>query len=357
MADDTTKITISLETVLKNLNQTLRGLDAVRKRLDSIAATKLTAQTTTATNRATVAAQKLSAQQQKLNLQSQELANRQERVRQTTERLTLSQRRLEQAQQRVTTASRGLNTQQDRHVQVFRAMERAAGQFNRSLGALGNSLRSVGQGLASVGATLAFSVSAPLVALGASVTNAAVRLDSLQRGLRTIAGSSQEAAEQLERLTRIAKLPGIGFEEAIQGSIRLQAVGFSAAEAERSLRQFSNAIALTGGGRENLETVTVQLGQMAAQSKVLAADLKPIINAAPAVAVALREAFGTVRSEELQELGISSKEFISTLVTQLETLPRAAAGARNSFENFRDELFRAAATVGTVLLPALTRLD
>lgn len=356
MADDTTKITISLETVLKNLNQTLRGLDAVKKRLDSIAATKLTAQSATATNRATVAAQKLSAQQQKLNLQSQELANRQERARQVTERLAQSQQRLAQTQQRVTQISRGLNIQQDRHVQVFRALERAAGQFGRSLGALGNSLRSVGQGLASVGATLAFSVSAPLVALGASIVNAATRLDSLQRGLRTIAGSSQEASEQLERLTRIAKLPGIGFEEAIQGSIRLQAVGFSAAEAERSLRQFSNAIALTGGGRENLETVTVQLGQMAAQSKVLAADLKPIINAAPAVAVALREAFGTVRSEELQELGISSKEFISILVAQLERLPRAAAGARNSFENFRDELFRAAATVGTVLLPALTRL-
>ena len=431
MATDDTKIVISLETVLKNLNQTLRGLDAVKKRLDSIGNIK--AQSRDA-DRALLAAQKLGVQQQKLSVQTQELNNRQERARivserlaQSQQRLTITQQRLDQAQQRVTRSAgqqadahvqafraiqrgfadanahvrtframqaslakapqldahvrafraiqkgaedanhhvRVFRAQQaalakapqiDAHVRAFRQMEAASGGLNRSLSALGNSLRSVGQGLASFGATLAFTVSAPLAALGASVTNAAVRLDSLQRGLRTIAGSSQEAAEQLERLTRIAKLPGIGFEEAIQGSIRLQAVGFSAAEAERALRQFSNAIALTGGGREQLESVTVQLGQMAAQSKVLAADLKPIINAAPAVAVALRQAFGTVRSEELQELGIQSKEFISILVGELERLPRAAAGARNSFENFRDELFRAAATVGTVLLPALTRL-
>lgn len=353
---DTTKLTIELQVLLRNLQRTLRGLGQIEQRLQRIASIRVNTATSAAANRQAVAAQRLANQQQRLAIQTQELANRQERARQASERLALSQRRLEQAQRRATEASRGLNLQQDRHVQVFRAMERASQSFNRSLGALGNSLRSVGQGLASVGATLTFSVTAPLAALSASVVDAAVRMDSLKRGLTTIAGSSQEAAQQLERLTQIAKLPGIGFQEAIQGSIRLQAVGFSAEEAERSLRQFSNAIALTGGGRENLETVTVQLGQMAAQSKVLAADLKPIINAAPAVAVALREAFGTVRSEELQELGISSKEFIGILVSELERLPRAAAGARNSFENFRDELFRAAATVGTVLLPALTRL-
>lgn len=356
MADDTTKITISLETVLKNLNQTLRGLDAVKKRLDSIAATKLTTQSATATNRATVAAQKLSQQQQKLNLQSQELANRQERARQVTERLALSQQRLAQTQQRVTQISRGLNIQQDRHVQVFRAMERASQSFNRTLNALGNSLRSIGQGFASFGATLSVAVSAPLAAMTVNIVDAAVRMDSLRRGLITIAGSSELAAIQLQQLTEIAKLPGIGFEEAIQGSIALQAVGFSAQEAEKALVQFSNAVALTGGSREQLQTITVQLGQMAAQSKVLAADLKPIINAAPAVAVALRNAFGTVRSEEIQELGIASKDFIDIMIKELAKLPRATAGARNSFDNFRDSVFRAAATIGESLLPALVRL-
>lgn len=351
MADgNTTKLIIELETVLRGLNKTLRGLDQIKKRLDSIASFKPAGRVSTTGIERQIRSAEL------LALRTRELANRQERARQASERLTLSQQRLAQAQQRVTQASRGLNVQQDRHVQVFRALERAAGSLNRNLSALGNSLRSVGQGFASFGATLSFSVSAPLVALGVGIVDAAVRMDSLRRGLTTIAGSAELAATQLKRLTEIAKLPGIGFEEAIQGSIALQAVGFSAQDAEKALIQFSNAVALTGGGREQLQTITVQLGQLAAQSKVLAADLKPIINAAPAVAVALRNAFGTVRSEEIQELGIQSKDFIDILTRELAKLPRATAGARNSFDNFRDTIFRAAATIGETLLPALTGL-
>ncbi len=253
--------------------------------------------------------------------------------------------------------------QVDAHVQDFKRLEQASrsaadatAQFNARIQGVGNSLRSIGQGLASVGISLTAAVTAPLAALGVSVTNAAVTLDSLRRGLTAIVGSSAEAESQLRRLTEIAKLPGIGFEEAIQGSIRLQAVGFSAEEAEKSLRQFANAIALTGGGREELSRVTVQLGQLAAKGKVLSQDLRPIIEAAPAVGRALLEAFGTVNADDIQELGLSSKEFLSVLTNQLSKLPRAAAGAKNAFENFRDTLFRAAAEIGEAVLPILSKL-
>jgi tape measure domain-containing protein len=387
---DGTKLIIELQTILRGLNQTLRGLDQIKKKLDSVAAIKVGVQPTQNTSKATIAAQKLSQQQEKLGVQARELANRQERARQVTERLALSQQRLSTAQQRTarTTGAqadahvrafraiqKGIDTadghvkafraseaalarapQLDAHVRAFRAAEAATEAFNKKVAGLGNSLRSIGQGLSTVGATLSATLTLPLVAAGAASVNAAVQLDSLKRGLTAIVGSSVEANRQLERLTQIAKLPGIGFEEAIQGSIRLQAVGFSALEAERSLRQFSNAIALTGGGRDELARVTVQLGQLAAKGKVLSQDLRPIIEAAPAVGRALLQAFGTVNAADIQELGLSSKEFLGILVGELERLPRAAAGAKNSFENFRDEVFRAAATVGEALLPALTRL-
>lgn len=356
MAGETTRLTIELEVLLRNLNRTLRGLGQVEQRLQSIASIRVSISQANASQRAALAAQRLALAQQRVQIATQNTATAQGRANVAAGRLALAQQRLANAQQRATQAAQGLNVQQNHHVQVFRAAQQAAQQFNRQITGLGNSLRSVGQGLASFGATLSISVSAPLAALGAGVVDAAVRMDSLRRGLNTIAGSSEEAAKQLERLTEIAKLPGIGFEEAVQGSIALQAVGFSAQEAEKALVQFSNAVALTGGSREQLQAITVQLGQMAAQSKVLAADLKPIINAAPAVAVALRNAFGTVRSEEIQELGIQSKDFIDIMIKELGKLPRAAAGARNSFDNFRDTVFRAAATIGETLLPALVRL-
>lgn len=445
MADDSTRIVISLETILRGLDKTLRGLDQVRKRLDAIGNIKSSTQ---GAERAVIAAQKLAQQQQRLLIQSQELANKQERARQTTEklaqsqqRLTLTQQRLDQAQQRVARSAgqqadahviafralqRGLidtnhhirffraneaalrkapqldahvkafraiqkgaedanhhvlafraneralarAPQMDAHVRAFRAIEDGARKAEReqrrfqqstltleqSLGRIGGSLRNLGLGLTSLGASITVGLSAPLTALGVLSARNAVTLDSLQRGLTAITGSADEAGRQLARLTNIAKLPGIGFQEAIQGSIRLQAVGFSAGVAERALIQFSNAVALTGGGREELARITVQLGQLSAKGKVLAQDLKPIIEAGPAVGRALLQAFGTVNSEDIQALGLSSQQFIDTLLTQLEKLPRAAAGLRNTFDNFSDAVFRASSAIGNAILPVLTRL-
>lgn len=408
MANDTTRIIIDIESRLRNLERTLKGLDAVKKKLDAIGGAGDTQQS----NRAATNAQKLANQQQKLVVQSQELANRQERARQTTERLAQANQRLAQAQERVAKASArsSLGAQQNHQVVAFRALEaerkkaaaaqkkfddkfaadsrdreRAAESLQRqrsraiiqqfkdqeraqeqarksvltleqSLGRVGGSLRNLGLGLVSLGASLSVALTAPLTALGVLSARNAVTLDSLNRGLTAIVGSADEAGRQLSRLTNIAKLPGIGFQEAIQGSIRLQAVGFSAGVAERALIQFSNAVALTGGGREELARITVQLGQLSAKGKVLAQDLKPIIEAGPAVGRALLQAFGTVNSEDIQALGLSSQEFIDQLLNQLEKLPRAAAGLRNTFDNFSDAVFRASAAIGGAILPVLTRL-
>lgn len=389
MAEDTTKLIISVEVLLKNLDRTLRGLAQVEAQLKRISGTK-TGSTAGGLDKAAIASQRLANQQQKLVIQSQELANRQARVDQTTQRLANSQQRLQAAQQRVIRSTgqqadahvkafkalqRGIEQadahvrffraneralerapQLDAHVQAFRAIQDATAAAQQRLIGIGNSFRSIGQGLLTFGTVLTAALTVPLAELGRASVTAAVQMDSLQRGLKAIVGSSAEAGRQLARLTEIAKLPGIGFEEAIQGSIRLQAVGFSARDAEQALKQFSNAVALTGGGRDELARITVQLGQLAAKGKVLSQDLRPIIEAAPAVGRALKQAFGTVNADDIAEMTSSSKEFLDILISELERLPRAAGGAKNSFENFRDTVFRAAAAVGEALLPALTKL-
>lgn len=373
-ATDTTRIIIDLESRIRNLERTLKGLDAIKKRLDAIATVKTGSQ---ATEKAALAAQKLQQQQQKLSIQAQELANRQEKAQRATDRLTQSRQRLtaqERQNERIRAAASKRQEVEDRRqktaaealqrqrstalIQQFKEQERiraSAITLDQTLGRIGGSLRNLGLGLTSLGASLSVALTAPLTALGVLATRNAVTLDSLQRGLTAITGSAEEAGRQLTRLTEIAKLPGIGFQEAIQGSIRLQAVGFSAEKAEKALVQFSNAIALTGGGREELDRITVQLGQLSAKGKVLSQDLKPIIEAGPAVGRALKEAFGTVNAEDIQALGLSSEEFLDKLLNQLGKLPRAAAGLRNTFDNFTDAVFRATASIGQAILPVLTR--
>ncbi len=369
MADEsTTKLVISIETILRNLDRTLAGLGKVEKQLKSIATIKVGAQANTAAlDKAAIASAKLGLQQQKLQVQTTELANRQERARQTTERLAQSQERLAATAARTAEAQRraavSLLPQADAHVQAFRKVEQAnkdaaasTKALNTELQSIGNGLRSLGQGASSLGFALTAALTVPLVAIGKFGLDAAVTLDSLKRGLVAITGSSEEAGRQLARLTEIAKLPGIGFEEAIQGSIRLQAVGFSAKDAEKALIEFSNAIALTGGGREELNRITVQLGQLAAKGKVLSQDLRPIIEAAPAVGRALKAAFGTVNADDIAALTTNSREFLDVLTKELEKLPRAAGGAKNAFENFRDVVFRTSSAVGEALIPILTKL-
>lgn len=228
---------------------------------------------------------------------------------------------------------------------LFRELDRATGQIQR-----------FASGLKSIGTAMTVGLTLPIAGLGVAVGQAAADFDSLKRGLVAVAGSSAAAEEQLKRLEDVAKLPGLGFREAIQGSVRLQAVGINVATAERSLRAFGNAVALTGGGKAELDRITVQLGQLAAKGKVLGQDLRPIIEAAPAVGQALRKAFGTVNAEDIQKLGLSSQEFLNRLLTALEGLPKVSGGVKNSFENLTDSLYRAKVAIGNQLLPVIVPL-
>ena len=229
MADDATRITISIETVLKNLDRTLKGLSALEKQLKSIGGAKATG---AGIDKATAQAQRLALQQGRLAAQTQELANRQERARLQADRLALSQLKLEQAFNRAANAQakassatarnaqkqadevRRINEQtaaqaarQDRireaaakrlsNVQTIEAkrsadqlvkgLERSreeAEAFAKGMVAVGNSLRSAGQGITSLRFLLTGALTAPLVRLGTAGTQARVAMDSLERFLK-----------------------------------------------------------------------------------------------------------------------------------------------------------------------------
>jgi len=228
--------------------------------------------------------------------------------------------------------------------------------LQRGLDEATSGLRRLGSSVSSVGRTLTVGLTLPIAALGATSVQAAAQMDSLRRGLSAVAGSSKEAEAQLTRLEDVAKLPGLGFREAIQGSIRLQAAGLNVALTERALRSFGNAIALTGGGKQQLDTVTTQLGQLAAKGRVLGSDLRPIIEAAPVVGEALRKAFGTVDPEQIQKLGLSTDRFLTLLLDRLDEVPKVTGGAANSFENLEDAIFKARVAIGEKLLPVVVPL-
>lgn len=223
-----------------------------------------------------------------------------------------------------------------------------------------------GEAMQNIGTNLSKYVSAPIAAFGGIAVASSAKLEALKSGLQAIAQQElgrqgitglvgiQQAAtqtgERIKLLQDIAKAPGLGFETAEQADIRLRAVGISADQSAKSIKAFANAIATTGGGKLEFGTVTTQLSQLGAKGKVLAQDLRPIIEAAPAVAAALQTLYGTVDSEEisksLAKQGQSSKDFIRILTDELAKLPQVTGGLKAVYENDLDALLVASAKVG-----------
>ena len=171
---------------------------------------------------------------------------------------------------------------------------------------------------------------------GAMAVKAAANMESLRMGLDAVSGSSEESEKQLKRLKEVARLPGLGFQEAVQGSINLQAAGLSALTAERALQSFGNALATVGKGKAELSGVITALTQIASKGKVSAEEINQLNERIPQIRVAMKAAFGTSDTMELDKLGISSEKFIEGIIKEFEKLPPVMGGFNIAVENLQD---------------------
>ncbi len=215
--------------------------------------------------------------------------------------------------------------------------------------------KDIGESFSALGSKMSLGVTAPLLALGKAAVDAAKDFDSLKRGLTAVAGSSAEAERQMKRLKEVAKLPGLSFEQAVQGSIRLQAAGFSAQLAERSLKAFGNALATVGKGSAELEGVNLALSQIMSKGKVSAEEINQIAERVPQIRKIMIAAFGTADTEILQKAKITSEQFVKVITGELEKLPKVTGGVANSFENFQDTMRASLAELGKAILPDLMK--
>lgn len=210
------------------------------------------------------------------------------------------------------------------------------------IGQIGEQLSSIGQKM-SVGLTL------PILALGGSAIKAYGDIQSLQKGLEAVMGSAGSASKEFERLKEVAKLPGLGMEEAVKGSINLQAIGMDADKSRKILSQFGNAVASVGKGKAEFERAIYGVQQLANTDFPLGEDLNIIKDALPQVSNLLKEAFGTSRSDELAKMGVSSKQVLDTITAGLEKLPRVTGGINGAFENLGDSMKTSLARIGKII--------
>lgn len=185
---------------------------------------------------------------------------------------------------------------------------------------------------------------------GKAAVATTVEYDTAVRALAMYQSNAQGLTEQLSRLQQIAKLPGLGMQEVIQGVVALEAAGFSASAAERSVKAFGNALALAGKGKSELAGVTLALQQIASKGAVSAEEINQIAERAPQVRAAMQKAFGTSSAEEIQKMGITANDFIMKLIAEMEKLPKAGGGLQTMIENVQDTFKQAQINIGSGMI-------
>lgn len=219
----------------------------------------------------------------------------------------------------------------------------------KALAGIERSMRSSGQRLSRLGSDMTLAISAPLAALGVTAVKAAGDLESLTLALKSQLGSAEAAGRELELLNEAAKNPGLGLEQAVRGSVRLQGVGLAADEARETLIQMGNAIAATGGSAVELDNVTKQFAQMISKGRVLQEDVSILSENMPGLAQLMQKAFGTQSVEAIREMGVSGKEFVKRITEAAKELPRVEGGIKNNIGNAIDSLKISAGKLGLAL--------
>lgn len=209
-------------------------------------------------------------------------------------------------------------------------------KFDAAIKPLEAGLGRLGQGLQDVGGSLTTSVTLPLGLLGAASLKSAGDIQALEKGFAATYNGSEQLGEALAKVQELAKLPGLGLEEALQGATNLQAAGFSADLARRALGAFGNALATVGKGKADLDGVGLALGQIASKGKISAEEINQLAERVPQIRKAMQAAFGTADTEVLQKLSISATDFVEGVTRELEKLPKVTGGINNAFENFAD---------------------
>lgn len=203
-------------------------------------------------------------------------------------------------------------------------------------------------------------LTAAFATFATSAIKAAAEMEAMRMGLTAVSGSAAEASAQIERLRDVAKIPGLGFREAVQGSIALQAAGFSARLAEAALIGFGNALATVGKGKADLDGVMLALTQIAAKGQIMGQEINQIAERVPQIRQVMLKAFGTASGEAIEKLGIGAKEFVALVTRELLKLPMVTSGAKNTFENLADVWdqlkMRAGEVFSRTVIPLLTQV-
>jgi tape measure domain-containing protein len=162
--------------------------------------------------------------------------------------------------------------------------------------------------------------------------------ESLENGLVAVEGNAKKAKQALEDLKRIARQPGIGYEEAVRGYAGLRRGGADAEFSQRAVAAAGNANAFAGGNVESFQRMMLAFGQILNKPFLQGEELMQLNEAGLPASRIIRERFGSADGNDLKKMGVTSGMALEALVEAMEKMPKAAGGAQNLLDNITDSL-------------------
>jgi tape measure domain-containing protein len=180
-----------------------------------------------------------------------------------------------------------------------------------------NGLRNVA-GLGAIGGVL--------MQVGQKVLEATINFEKYHRQLTIVTGGAAAASAKLKELQIVATLPGLSMESAVYGQVRLQTMGYTAAEATGHIKALGATVSAFGGGGEEMKGILTAFSQISSKGKVMAEEINQIAERLPTVRRLMTEAFGTSNTEELQKMGISARQFTDAILNGMQNAQPVVAG-------------------------------
>lgn len=182
-----------------------------------------------------------------------------------------------------------------------------------------------------------------------SLVDASKQYEMVRARLNAAEGSSALGGQDFRDVQEMAKKPGLGFQEAASTMATLRGMKVTANEAKQLINGVAQANASAAGTAEQFGRVMYQIQQSVSTGRLMAEDLRPIMQAIPTLGAAIQEHFGASQAETLNEKlkasGKSVREFWLEVAELGQKLPSTGETITNNLDNISDAWIRLRASV------------
>lgn len=251
------------------------------------------------------------------------LSQKQTVLKQKIEATTNQLNNLKEAQKRFIESGGNLNTNEYRNLQReiiltennLKQMNLEASkwtQASQNLSALSSKMKSFGDAVTNIGkkASVASAAVASLFGIGIKYN---ADIETTTKAFETFLGSAEDANKAINQIKKQSQTSPFDTKELIKANQFLITTGESADNARNTISALADAIALTGGGNDELNRMASNLQQIKNAGKATSMDIRQFAYAGIDVYGILAETTGK-NVEELKKMDITYEELSNALI-------------------------------------------